>query len=240
MHEVHLDVVDSTNVYAKKHCKSFPPGKITCVTADEQTAGVGRYQRKWVSPKDVGLYATFYFTLSLNTLHLASLAQLMALSLASVLQKEGLKPEIKWPNDVRLHGKKISGILCETQFHPDHVDIFLGIGINVNLDAASAAKIDQPATSLFIETKKKWDKKEVLKKLQAQFIHDLERFKREGFGPFHKQFDQLLALKGETVRCFDGKKTWVGICHSLTEDGQLNLQLPDHTFHTLLSGDIKP
>lgn len=240
MHEVHFKSIDSTNLYAKQHCKNFPQGAITCITADEQTAGVGRYQRKWVSPKDAGLYATFYFSLPLSTLHLVSLAQLMALSFSKVLQNEGLKPEIKWPNDVRLHGKKVSGILCETQFHPEHVDIFLGIGINVNLDAETAAKIDQPATSLFIETKKKWDKNEVLKKLQAQFIKDLERFKREGFTPFYKEFDLLLALKGETVRCFDGKKTWVGICHSLTEDGQLNLLLPDHTFHTMQSGDIKP
>lgn len=239
MHEIHLEIIDSTNAYAKKHCRSFPPNTITCVIAEEQTAGVGRYQRKWISPKGTGLYATFFFTLPLQTMHLVSLAQLMALSFANVLIKEGLKPEIKWPNDVRLSGKKVSGILCETQFHPEHVDIFLGVGINVNLDAETALCIDQPATSLLIETGEKWDKHSLLKKLQVQFMEDLNRFKKEGFTPFYKQFDELLALKGEEVRCFDGKKTWVGICHSLTSDGQLNLLLPDKTFHKVLSGDIK-
>jgi BirA family biotin operon repressor/biotin-[acetyl-CoA-carboxylase] ligase len=238
MHEIHLSVVDSTNLYAKNHCRAFPQNEITCVVAEEQTAGVGRYKRKWVSPKGVGLYVTFYLALPLQTMHLISLAQLMSLSFAKVLIKEGLQPEIKWPNDVRLSGKKVSGVLCETQFHPEHVDLFLGIGVNVNLDAETAANIDQPATSLLIETGKKWDKVALLKKLEAQFVEDLTRFKKEGFTPFYKQFDELLAFKGEEVRCFDGKKTWVGICHSLTPDGQLNLLLPDHTLHQVLSGDI--
>lgn len=239
MHEVHLETINSTNTYAKEHSKSYPKGEITCITAEEQTAGKGRYQRTWISPKDAGLYATFYFTLPIHTLHLISIAQLMACSLASILIKEGLKPKIKWPNDIRLSGKKVSGILCETQFHPEHVEIYLGVGINVNFEEKTASKIDQPATSLFIETGKRWDKKGLLKKLQDQFIKDLERFKKEGFTPFHKQFDELLALKGETIRCYDGEKIWVGICHSLTEDGQLNLLLPDESIHTVLSGDIK-
>lgn len=239
MHEIELDVIDSTNTYAKKHSKQLSKTEITCITAEEQTSGRGRYQRKWISPKGVNIYATFYFTLPPDTLHIISLAQLMAISLANVLIHEGLNPEIKWPNDIRLSGKKLSGILCEMQFHPHIAEVFLGIGINVNLDEKSASEIDQPATSLLIETKKAWDKKSLLKKIQQQFVKDLEKFKEEGFSPFHKQFEKLLAFKGETIRCFDGRNVWVGVCHSLTEDGQLNLLLPDNTIHTVLSGDIK-
>jgi len=239
MHEIHLDLVDSTNTYAKQHCGSFPKGQITCVTAEEQTAGRGRFQRKWVSPKGVNIYATFYFTLPANTRDMVSLSQVMAFSLASLLIKEGLKPKIKWPNDLQLNGKKVSGILTETQIHKDSVAIFLGVGINVNLDQDSADQIDQPATSLLIETGKKWDKSGFLHQLQKQFIEDLKKFKEGGFAPFYKEFDHLLALKGEMVRYFDGKKEWVGVCHSLTKEGQLNLMLPDMTLHTVLSGDLK-
>ena len=237
--EIHLDSVDSTNSYAKKHGASFDPNKITCVAAEEQTAGRGRYQRTWVSPRGVNLYATFYFRLPVNTLHLVSLAQLMAHSFAEILIREGLHPKIKWPNDIQLRGKKVSGILCETVFHQDFVEMVLGIGVNVNMEADALAKIDQPATSLMNETKGLWDKKSLLKKLGKQFAGDLERFKKEGFKPFHGPFEKLLAYKGETVRCFDGKKEWVGICHSLTHDGQLNLVLSDKSIHTVLSGDIK-
>lgn len=239
MHEIHLDSIDSTNTYAKEHSKRFAPNEITCVTAEEQTAGRGRYQRKWLSPPGVNLYITFYFQLPVNTLHLVSLAQVMAYSFAAILLREGLHPKIKWPNDVQLSGKKLSGVLCETQFHRDFVEIFLGIGINVNLEEEIAGKIDQPATSLKIETGRKWDRAALLKKLQKQFAEDLEKFKKEGFAPFHSAFENLLARKGETIRCFDGKKEWVGICHSLTNDGQLNLYLPDQTIHTIVSGEIK-
>jgi biotin-(acetyl-CoA carboxylase) ligase len=78
-----------------------------------------------------------------------------------------------------------------------------------------------------------------LKKLQKQFAFDLQKFKKEGFAPFHSQYENLLAYKGQTIRCFDGKKEWVGICHSVTSDGQLNLYLPNKEIHTMLTGDIR-
>jgi len=239
MHEIHLDSIDSTNTYAKQHCGTFPADQITCITAEEQTAGRGRYQRKWFSPRGGNIYATFCFRLPTNALHLTSLSQVMAYSFASVLISEGFHPKIKWPNDIQLSGKKVSGILSETAFRSNHVDIFLGIGINVNLDAERALQIDQPATSLFIETGKNWDSKALLEKLQRQFAADLGKFKKEGFTPFHSPFENLLAFKGQTIRCFDGKKVWVGVCHSLTNDGQLNLYLPDRSIHTVTSGEIQ-
>jgi len=238
--EIHLDTIDSTNTYAKKQGPSFAPEKITVITAEEQTAGRGRFQRNWISPRGVNLYATFYFHLPLNTLHLISLGQVMAYTFASLLLKEGLHPKIKWPNDILLNGKKLSGVLCETTFHQHYVEIYLGIGINVNMDLESAGPIDQPATSLKIETGRTWDKQALLKKLEKGFAADLQKFEKEGFTPFHSPFENLLAYKGQTVRCFDGKKIWTGICHSLTNEGQLNLYLPDKTIHTVLSGDVKP
>lgn len=239
MKEIRLDSIDSTNTYAKEHSVEFAKDSITCVSADEQTAGRGRFQRNWVSPKGVNIYATFYFTLPKRALHLISLSQIMAMSLATLLQQKGLKPEIKWPNDIRLSDKKLAGILSEMQFSKTTVECFLGIGINVNLEKSLLEKIDQPATSLKVETGKKWDKNQLLKELQVQFEKDLIRFKLDGFTPFHDEFEALLAMKGKQVHCFDGEKTWVGICHSITEEGQLNLLLEDGTIHTVLSGDIK-
>ncbi len=233
---IHLAQTDSTNTYAKRHVHTFAPDKITCISAEEQTAGRGRFQRSWHSPKNVNLYLTFYFRLPLNTLHLISLAQVMTYSFANILLQEGLHPKIKWPNDVQLNGKKVSGVLCETSFQEKFAEIFLGIGINVNMENFS--QIDKPATSLKVETGRTWDKETLLKKLQKEFSTNLERFRKEGFTPFHSQFENLLAYKGQQIRCFDGKKEWSGICHSLTNDGQLNLYLPDKSIHTVLSGDI--
>jgi BirA family biotin operon repressor/biotin-[acetyl-CoA-carboxylase] ligase len=238
MNEIHLDCVDSTNTYAKLHSHKFPRDQITCITAEEQTAGHGRYKRKWVSPRSANLLVTFYFQLPANTMHLTSLAQVMAYSFAHQLIAENLHPKIKWPNDIQLNGRKVSGVLCETTFHKSHVEIFLGIGINVNMDDKTAALIDQPATSLRIETGQVWDRQALLAKLQKQFETDLELFKKHGFEPFHSAFENLLARKGETITVFDGKQNWTGICHSLSNDGQLNLYMPDKSLYTVTSGDI--
>jgi BirA family biotin operon repressor/biotin-[acetyl-CoA-carboxylase] ligase len=238
MNEIHLQTIDSTQMYAKAHAANFPKHQITCVIAEEQTAGRGRFQRAWVSPKGINLYATFFFRLPAHAKDLVSLAQIMACSLANVLLKEGLAPKIKWPNDVQLSGKKLSGILCETAFHGDEVEIFLGIGINVNMLADLLEKIDQPATSLLAETGRQWDRAALLKKVQKQFDKDLELFKKEGFFPFHNFCENLLAHKGKEIRCFDGKMEWVGICHSLTPDGQLNVLLHDNSIHKIVSGEV--
>ncbi len=239
MKTIRLDSVDSTNTYAKQHAASFSPHEIICITADAQTAGRGRFGRPWLSPKGANIYATFSFRLPLQTMHLTSLGQVMAATVANLLVNEHLHPQIKWPNDVQLSGKKLAGVLCETEFHRDAVQVFLGVGINVNMELRELQTIDQPATSLQAETGHAWDKEALLQKLQKQFAVDLEKFKNGGFAPFHHLFENLLAHKGEVIRCFDGKKTWEGICHSVTNDGQLNLYLGDKTMHTVTAGDVK-
>ena len=235
---IHLETVDSTNTYAQIHFKDFPHDQITCIYAEFQTAGRGRFKRAWLSPKSENIYATFAFLLPAKIMHLTSLAQVMTVSLANVLIKEGLHPKIKWPNDVQLNGKKLSGVLCETRFDREHVEIFLGIGVNVNMTAEELAQINQQATSLREEMGKSWNRDLLLEKLQKQFSSDLEKFKREGFSPFHSQLENLLTYRGKTIRCFDGKKEWIGICHSITNDGQLNLYLPDGKMHVVFSGEL--
>ncbi len=231
-----LDSVDSTQSYAKQNVKTFAKDKITCVSAKEQTNGTGRFHRPWLSPKG-NIYATFYFTLPKDSLHLTSLAQVMTLSLAEVLCQYKLSPKIKWPNDVLLNNRKCSGVLCEVTFNKEHVDVFLGIGIDVNMSEKECAQIDKPATSLRVETGKEWSTEELLKALQEQFAQDLVLFKENGFETFHSKFENLMAYVGEEITCFDGEKEYTGICHSLNSEGQLNLCI-DGEMLTIFSGDI--
>src|SRR3990167_3314225 len=142
-----LGQIDSTQAYAKTHAEDFAPGQLTCIVAEEQTAGRGRYHRKWISPRGVNLYMTFYFLLPKTTPHFTALSQVMATSLVEVLLCEGFHPKIKWPNDVQLHGKKVAGILCEAIFNKETIALLLGIGINVNMAAKNLAATDQPATA---------------------------------------------------------------------------------------------
>jgi BirA family biotin operon repressor/biotin-[acetyl-CoA-carboxylase] ligase len=236
--EIHFDRIDSTSAFSKREFASFDPGKITIVSADEQTAGYGRYQRKWICPKGVNLYVTFCFKLPLNVPDIGSLAMVAAYSVAKLLIEAGLHPHIKWPNDVQLSGKKVSGALVETIVEAESIQIFVGIGLNVNMSKADLAQVDQPATSLKEETGQTQDRKALLKKLAAQFAHDLELFKRKGFAPFHQKVEAILSNKGKKVSCFDGKKSWEGVLHSLGKDGRLILLLDSGELHALLSGDL--
>lgn len=235
-----LETIDSTQIYAKQNVQTFSKDCITCITAEEQTAGKGRFQRVWISPPQVNLYFTFAFRLPLTASYLPCLSQVLGFSLAQLLLEKGLKPELKWPNDVLLNKKKLSGVLCETSFEKDFAQIYLGMGINVNLEASQTAQIDQPATSLKIETGHDWDKGKLLKELQKRFAAHLETVQNQGFAPFQIPFESLLAYKGQQIRCFDGQREWVGICHSLTAQGQLNLYLPDGSLKAFYSGELLP
>jgi len=232
-----LDSVGSTQAFAKENAHTYAKDKITCVSTKEQTKGVGRFHRPWLSPKG-NIFATFYFTLPKDSLHLTSLAQIMTLSFAEVLCNNNLAPKIKWPNDVLLNNHKCAGTLCEITFNKDHVDVFLGIGIDVNMSKEECAQIDKPATSLKVETGKDWSEEEILKALQEQFAKDLTLFKEKGFDPFHSKFENLMAYIGEEITCFDGEKEYSGICHSLNSEGQLNLCI-DGDMRTIFSGDIE-
>jgi len=239
MNQIFLETIDSTNTYAKLHASHFPKEAITCIVAETQTGGRGRFQRKWVSPPGVNLYVTFYFRLPLMQLDLMTLGLVLAASMASILISEGLHPNIKWPNDLQFSGQKFGGVLCETSIEGNMIDVFAGIGINVNMDKHDLEEIGQPATSLKIETGHLWDRGKLLQMLQRQFSQDLELFKQSGFAPFHSICERLLAYKNEEVRCFDGQKEWTGICRSLSKTGGLLVELPDRSIHIANSGEIK-
>lgn len=236
--DIHLTSIDSTNAYAKREFGSFLPNHITCITADEQSAGYGRNQRNWVSPNSNNLYATFCFQLPFPCHHLSCLTYVCACSLAALLIDDGLQPQIKWPNDILLNQKKLAGILCETEFEKKWVKIILGVGVNLNMKQADLDQINQPATSLQIEAGHPIDRNQFLLRLQKRFTRELERFKKDGFSPFYDKVNQLLAYKGTTIHCFDGQKRWTGICHSIAIDGRLNLLLPTGQIHSLLSGEL--
>lgn len=233
MKQIHFTTIDSTSTYAKTHAAEFDPKEITCVCAEEQTAGKGRFGRPWASPAGVNIYATFCFTLPSSQRHLTSLSQVMTASIASVLLSESIIPEIKWPNDIRFEEKKLCGVLSEVVFKGDVVQVFIGVGLNVNMDAHDLEGISQPATSLKLAKGQSLDKEELLQKIQTQFAQDLEKFKLNGFDSFYSFYQQYLVIQTKPIHFFDGKKEWVGTYHSLNKDGGINIQLPDQSIQTI-------
>lgn len=235
---IHFDTIDSTNAWAKKNAATLDPNQLTCVTALEQTAGRGRFFRKWLSPKGQNIYATLFFCLPRECPYLINLGQILSLSSIAVLKKKGFSPRIKWPNDILLDGKKVAGILCETVFFEDRIAVILGIGINVNMSKELLETIDQPATSLAQLSGQTWTLEQILNPILKEFLKDLDVLLTEGFKPFRSDYEALLAYKGETIVYNDGLKKIKGICHFIHPDGRLNLLLPDGQVITLTAGEL--
>ncbi|HEX4749586.1 MAG TPA: biotin--[acetyl-CoA-carboxylase] ligase [Bryobacteraceae bacterium] len=121
----------------------------TVILADEQTAGVGRLGRSWASQAELGIYCSMLLRLNLRpgSLPLASLV--LGLAAAEAIQKATeFVCDLRWPNDVLIHEKKVAGILT----HLTEGCIIAGIGINVN-QTEFPSDLRTPATSLRIESK---------------------------------------------------------------------------------------
>lgn len=160
--QYHFETISSTNDWAKDHLLSFPHDKITRITADVQTKARGQYGRYWHSPFG-NMYASFCFFL--ENPETPSLTFSFATSIVSLLEQYGVFSKIKWPNDIFVNGKKIAGILCETvplSSSDQRCGVVVGIGMNINMDSKELSLIDQPATSLFVETGTLWSPAQII------------------------------------------------------------------------------
>lgn len=220
---IHFSQISSTNLWAKENLAQFDPQKMVCITADEQTSGYGRLNRTWVSKKG-NLHMTLVFPLPSPSL-IPNLGQILILSLAKVLP---FPTQIKWPNDLLIGGKKISGVLTEVESA-----VIMGIGVNVN----APIEVDQPTTSLSEVTGRMWDLPQLRNDLVKQFVKDLAEAKMHGFKPFKELFEKLLLYKGEKISFEMGDEKMEAILDSITDDGRLCLKVGD-TLLTVSSGDI--
>lgn len=239
---IHFDTTSSTHTWAKENYTTFDPSHLTCITADEQLAGRGRQEKKWISPNASNLYLTLSFTLPQNAPYLSNLGQIMALSCAELLLSLNVPAQIKWPNDILIHNKKIGGVLTETVPHKNSTCVILSLGLNINMPAHILQTIDQPATSLHLILHKTLEPSTLLQPLLKLFLTNLSQLKIHGFAPFQPQFLELLAYKNQTITVHlptkDIPKTIQGICTSITHDGQLQLRLPSGELLTLSTGEI--
>lgn len=234
---MHLDTVDSTNTWVKSHLEEL--SHLTCVTAQEQTAGRGRFKRHWVSPRGENIYATLYLIVPLESGYLANLGQLMAFACAKVLRGIGFEAELKWPNDILIQGRKIAGVLTETVTKDQEIGVIIGIGINVNMPTAALEAIGVPATSLLQLSEKKWNLQEITELVMDHFIRDLDVLKKSGFVSFQSPFEKILAYKGQEITLTDGTHTLKGLCHAITKDGRLELKLPSGEIKLIAAGEVR-
>jgi len=232
------DKLESTNTFLKQHSSTLPDYSV--IWADEQTDGRGRFARIWNSQP--GLDLTFSLLLPLTSLEQKrrqNITQVAALSIAQMLEDYGLKPSVKWPNDVLVQGKKISGILCEITESEERVCGVLGIGINVNNTEEFLANLDLPATSLRCELHHKVVRQDLLKKLLEIIINRFNVLCQIGFTQNRQEIRKRLAFINEQIVFTDVKQdSYSGKIIDLNDDGTLLFECEKRGIISLSSGEI--
>lgn len=233
-----LETVGSTNDFAKEHLQKH--GAV--VLSEEQTGGRGRLGRQWLSPKGKGLWmsAVLRPDKKLESVQLITLAS--GLAVVRALEKiiEYKKLSLKWPNDVFLNGKKVCGILVESQIRGGRFDrIVIGIGLNVG-----QAKEDfpddlrYPASSLWLETKTHHDRN----LLAAAILNELEPLADAVF--LGKTSEMLAAWKSycsqvnKPVEIEGADQPKIGVFRDVLETGAVLLELSDGSTREITVGEI--
>lgn len=234
---IFLDTVDSTNNWARANLSSFCPQSITIVQAIQQTAGKG-ISGSWHSPRGVGIYSSYVTFESPNT-NLTLWAYIAATSILQMLDEMGVTAEVKWPNDILISYKKVGGILCETASYADKTAIIVGIGLNINTQLKDLDIIDQPTTSLSLESGSLYCPTEIADRLGNHLIANYDTYRRWGFLPFHSYLNPRLSYIGENIQITTFTQTVDGTFVGLGSDGALQLQISPKEILTFYSGKIR-
>jgi len=182
---IQLDSVESTNSYAWDLALKGQ-NEITIVRANSQTKGRGRMGRGWESPKGLGIYASFILRPANPLSEIQKLPLVFALGVAKTLHSL-VKTKIKEPNDVMAGKCKICGVLVETKSDRKKVDfVIAGLGVNVNNEQND---LIAGATSLYLETKKKYNIDELFKKIVSQELTLYEQFRKGRLGLIQKELE---------------------------------------------------
>ena len=164
MNKIYFDTIDSTNTYLKSNT-NLP--NLTIVAARHQTNGKGRLGRTWFDNDDLMFSMLVKEHLDKPT----DYSFLIAITICNVLDKFNLNPQIKWPNDIIVNDKKISGILLESTGINRIENVIIGVGINTNSKSFPSNLVFK-ATSLSLETNNKIDNNKLLDLIIDEFKPD--------------------------------------------------------------------
>jgi BirA family biotin operon repressor/biotin-[acetyl-CoA-carboxylase] ligase len=237
---IQLETVDSTNRYALQRLGSLRDGLI--ISAEKQTEGYGRLSRKWVSDVPNNMYMSIVLKpdrIEEKISILNSVTQYMAVVICDVFFDFQQRAEIKWPNDVLVHGKKIAGILGESAFHGNQpIGYVLGVGINLNMSEEVLRKVDQPATSLNLLTGRAVNKGEFLDRLVVKFFRDYQNFLEKGFVFIKEKYSQRSGYLGKRIRVSFQNCKFEGIARGFSDEGALCVLAGGGEIKEFIAGDL--
>ncbi|MCY0112132.1 MULTISPECIES: bifunctional biotin--[acetyl-CoA-carboxylase] ligase/biotin operon repressor BirA [Pseudomonas] len=219
-----FDSIDSTNAQA---LRAIGQGQVApfLVVAERQIAGRGRRGRKWVSPFAENLYYSLVLRIDGGMRQLEGLSLVVGLAVMQTLRKLGVADVgLKWPNDVLVDSKKIAGILLELVGDPaDVCHVVLGIGINVNMQAAD--EVDQQWTSMRLESGKSFDRNALVVELSNQLQAYIQRHQVGGFSVLQAEWEENHLWQGRMVSLIAGVNQIDGVVLGIDNQGALRLKV---------------
>jgi len=231
---IYYPSLTSTNEVAKQKAQQGAVEGMV-ILADEQTAGRGRLKRVWLSPRgNIALSIILYP----NITHLPSIIMLASLAVVhSIKAVTGLSSQIKWPNDVLINGRKVCGILIESDVQGNTVNYtVIGIGINVNLKLADFPEVPPNATSLADELGRDVSRLSLIRCLLVE-IERLYSVLSTGGSVYGEWRNSLITL-GRKVRVNTGEAIYEGVAESVASDGSLLLRGLDGSMTRVVAGDV--
>jgi BirA family biotin operon repressor/biotin-[acetyl-CoA-carboxylase] ligase len=233
--EFHESLGSTSDLAATRLANTDAAGVV--IVADSQNAGRGRFSRTWNSnPRDdllvsIGLRPTADVA--------ARLAMIAAVATADTATKlTGQTTEVKWPNDIRVGGKKISGILIESQIQDGQFRAVVGIGLNLNLDPSAFPQIADIATSVREITGERVDREVALNELMRRL--DLVYTLVSRGGSIHARWKSMLDTLGTQIEfnVHPTKQKVRGVATDVAADGGLIVRTEDGRMVTLDSGEV--
>ena len=211
------------------------------VFAESQTKGRGRLGRKWISPAGKGLWFSVLLRPDLRPPQTTQLTVASAIAIRrAIASQTGLKPEIKWPNDILIRGKKVAGILTELSAELDHIKyVILGIGVDVNPDAREfPAELRKLATSLKAELDRPISRSDLGVAILRELDADYARICSGQFAEVADEWETHCTTLGHEVVIRVGERVIRGRAESLGEDGALMLRTDHGHLEQIIGGDV--
>jgi len=235
-----FDEIDSTNTEARRRAEAGETGPLW-ITAGVQTAGRGRRGRNWDTSRG-NLAATLLIVTDANPAEAAQLSFVAAFAIRALAERF-VPPSLvrfKWPNDVMVDGRKLSGILIESGRNAAGL-LWLAIGMGVNL-AHAPENVDRPATSIAAHLKAGEaappSPTEALTVLSDAFVRHAAAWMRAGFAPLRDEWLKGAAGIGQACVARLDRETVEGVAEGLDGDGALLLRLPDRSLRRISAGDV--
>lgn len=222
-----LETVDSTNNYALRLARQEHAPEGTLVIAEAQTAGRGRRDRRWFSPRGRSIYASVILRPRFGA-PLAQLPTLLAAAAAAAAVQHlyGLPARVKWPNDIQINGRKLGGILTESALSGQRIDyLVVGLGLNCNLLAGEwPEELRRAGTSLALELGRPVARAELLAQVLRILGRDYQCCQQGEGEAAMRGWRNLNVTLGRRVQVTLPTGSLTGTAEDLLSDGSLQLR----------------